>query len=1022
VPDYGYAFYPSGRWIEASAVAATEPTNGGRQACSGWTGIGSVPASGSSNRVAFRLCRPSGLSWQWRTQYALVQTGSVAGAVNTQTWWDAGSTALTETAAASLAAGSTNYRFASWFADGERLPDAVGPTANPTPVPMPGPRTALALYLPDAQDEDADLLPDWWEWFYFGGTNADPFADADGDWFLNLEEFQDGADPRDPASFPAGPALEHTPLPDPQGRPAPWAVAAVITDRTGVAVADLCWKKNGQTSWRHVPLADAGSGIYTGAIPAPGVAGDTYYYQLRATDSNGYETAGAELTFDVVYPIEAVSPAGATLERLADTVTNLDLSLSNAGNTNLLWSGSVAMTEFADDMENGTNAWTHSGANDLWKRVQRRATSGQTAWYCGNTSNWKYVNGVNARLVTPPVRLQRNARLTFRHWIRVEMDTGLAGHAWDGGVVEISTNNGASYTAIAPEGGYPYQITPNVQSPFAAHTPCFAGTGEWRTAVFDLSAYTSRSVRLAFRFGSDLAEVDEGWYVDDVAVESAAGWLAVAPLAGDLPGGASNGLVATVDTAGLAPGGYTGRVTLVSNDPVAPTNALPFLLSVRTLPQVLYLGARQTSVNGQGLVTVSNAVADADRNTCSLDLRFSTNNGASWTPAWLLAATASVGQVAVSNGAVPGVAGIATTNGGSGVTNRLTLMWATTNETPPLALSTATWMRAQAWDGTYWGVAVTSQPFLVDNQAPSAPTALTSTSHRVGTWSSGTVVQASWAAASDGAGVGLAGYDVGFTSAPPGTLPGFAVGTSASSDALGEGTNWTVAVRARDLYGNVSAVVTKGPYWIDAAPPSAVGAVIAVAKSVFGDYVVGTNLDVAWSGFSDSGSGIAAYYVALADGGGTTNGVRDTGTAAAVRGAAPDATNRVYVWAQDRVERLGAAAVAPVLVVSPGGDWDLDGSANGAEELAGTDAADAGSVFELLVESPATNAVGFVVHWQSVTGRVYSLFWTNGLGPALGWTPLEGAQALPGAGGDMSHTDTNAAALRFYRLTVEPAP
>jgi hypothetical protein len=292
----------------------------------------------------------------------------------------------------------------------------------------------------------------------------------------------------------------------------------------------------------------------------------------------------------------------------------------------------------------------------------------------------------------------------------------------------------------------------------------------------------------------------------------------------------------------------------------------------------------------------------------------------------------------------------------------------------------------------------------------------------VGTWSSGTVVQASWAAASDGAGVGLAGYDVGFTSAPPGTLPGFAVGTSASSDALGEGTNWTVAVRARDLYGNVSAVVTKGPYWIDAAPPSAVGAVIAVAKSVFGDYVVGTNLDVAWSGFSDSGSGIAAYYVALADGGGTTNGVRDTGTAAAVRGAAPDATNRVYVWAQDRVERLGAAAVAPVLVVSPGGDWDLDGSANGAEELAGTDAADAGSVFELLVESPATNAVGFVVHWQSVTGRVYSLFWTNGLGPALGWTPLEGAQALPGAGGDMSHTDTNAAALRFYRLTVEPAP
>jgi len=78
--------------------------------------------------------------------------------------------------------------------------------------------------------------------------------------------------------------------------------------------------------------------------------------------------------------------------------------------------------------------------------------------------------------------------------------------AGDSGRVEISTDDGASWTTL---------------SGTAAGTPVttFSGTaGSWRLASFDLSAYAGQSVKLRFRYTQAPTSTTAGWCIDNVSV------------------------------------------------------------------------------------------------------------------------------------------------------------------------------------------------------------------------------------------------------------------------------------------------------------------------------------------------------------------------------------------------------------------------------------------------------------------------------------------------------------------------
>jgi hypothetical protein len=179
---------------------------------------------------------------------------------------------------------------------------------------------------------------------------------------------------------------------------------------------------------------------------------------------------------------------------------------------------------FLDDMENGRGDWVHfavtGGFLDEWHiSTQRNHTpDGASAWKCGDRGGGDYSDNVDAGLVTPALYLGGPSKLYFWHWLSAELNSG--DYAWDGGIVEITTDQGATWQQITPEGGYPYKISSNPASPFSANTPCYSGSVNWEQEEFDLSAY-SGEVHIRFRFGTDGNVTREGWYIDDVRVVAA---------------------------------------------------------------------------------------------------------------------------------------------------------------------------------------------------------------------------------------------------------------------------------------------------------------------------------------------------------------------------------------------------------------------------------------------------------------------------------------------------------------------
>lgn len=177
----------------------------------------------------------------------------------------------------------------------------------------------------------------------------------------------------------------------------------------------------------------------------------------------------------------------------------------------------------SDDVESGQGPWTHMAVNDgytdQWHlETYRNHTGGGTSsWKFGGTGSAYYDDYANGALVTPELCLGPDASLSFWHYMDAEIYEGNPPYAWDGGIVEISTNGGSSWTQITSDGGYPYLIYPNEDSPFAPNTPCYAATTGWEQEIFDLSAYPG-AARIRFQFGSDGYTTGEGWYIDDVEV------------------------------------------------------------------------------------------------------------------------------------------------------------------------------------------------------------------------------------------------------------------------------------------------------------------------------------------------------------------------------------------------------------------------------------------------------------------------------------------------------------------------
>ncbi len=109
---------------------------------------------------------------------------------------------------------------------------------------------------------------------------------------------------------------------------------------------------------------------------------------------------------------------------------------------------------------------------------------------------------------------------TLSFWHRVDLE-----NTFDGGVLEFSTDNGATWSTSNPTfltGGYNGTISTSFGSPIAgrqAWTGVIGSAGNFVNVQVDLSAYIGQAnLRFRFREANDTSVAATGWWVDDVQV------------------------------------------------------------------------------------------------------------------------------------------------------------------------------------------------------------------------------------------------------------------------------------------------------------------------------------------------------------------------------------------------------------------------------------------------------------------------------------------------------------------------
>ena len=208
--------------------------------------------------------------------------------------------------------------------------------------------------------------------------------------------------------------------------------------------------------------------------------------------SESYSTQGGSMVFNNISV-----PANSTLD--------IDIVLS-------VNTPSDAVMLLRDDLESDPFAWTSSAGVDQFVWTTEDAFSGDYSYKTANPNNFS-----NITLTwNETLNIGSETHLRFAHRFNTEAN-------FDGGVVEVSNDGGATWTDIGPlfvENGYNNFVA-------LADNPlingfCFGGnSGQWIHSVADLSTFAGQTLQMRYRFASDVLTAAEGWFIDDVELVDA---------------------------------------------------------------------------------------------------------------------------------------------------------------------------------------------------------------------------------------------------------------------------------------------------------------------------------------------------------------------------------------------------------------------------------------------------------------------------------------------------------------------
>lgn len=173
---------------------------------------------------------------------------------------------------------------------------------------------------------------------------------------------------------------------------------------------------------------------------------------------------------------------------------------------------------FSDDMESGAGLWamTHGAGTADWALGTTNPQSGTSAFFASEPDE---ITDQYLALGSPlPVAGEEILSV----WHDYNTESG-----FDGGVIEVSTNGGSTWTDLGPmmtQNGYNNSISTSYNSPIGGQEAFSGSSGGYVETLVDLSSFAGQSILIRFRMASDESVSGAGWHVDDVSLVTTGAW------------------------------------------------------------------------------------------------------------------------------------------------------------------------------------------------------------------------------------------------------------------------------------------------------------------------------------------------------------------------------------------------------------------------------------------------------------------------------------------------------------------
>jgi len=300
---------------------------------------------------------------------------------------------------------------------------------------------------------------------------------------------------------------------------------AARLDASGVSLGD------DGVSCDHDGILDPGeSGVLRLTVANGGIV-DAEAVSITATSASPSLRLGAPIRIATLHPFQSVDLAiPVTLLPSAPRNTDVTIDVRLGGDSTCSRTGTVvsltmltgideaATGSTTDDFEarRGT-PWTPTGDSALWRIITD--ANRNHAWF-GRDAAFPS----DAQLVSPALQVSPSEPfvVSLSHAYALE---GEPDFLFDGGVIEISSDAGATWadvTTLGVDPGYDGPLFIGSDNPIEGR-PAFSGTSpgfpERRPLTLDFGTQLAgRTVLLRFRIGSDASVAVSGWSIDDVEV------------------------------------------------------------------------------------------------------------------------------------------------------------------------------------------------------------------------------------------------------------------------------------------------------------------------------------------------------------------------------------------------------------------------------------------------------------------------------------------------------------------------